>query len=106
MALKLNIPQTKIMTSSPITSRQIDGETVEMVTDFIFMGSRITADDDFRHEIKRCLFLGIKAMTKLDGILKSRDNCFEVHVVKGAYSQSCGFSGTYGWICQLDYKES
>ena len=68
--LKLNIPQTKIMTSSPITSRQIDGETVEMVTDFIFMGSRITADDDFRHEIKRhFLLLGRKTMTKLGSIV-------------------------------------
>ena len=66
--LKLNIPQTKIMTSSPITSRQIDGETVEMVIDFIFMGSRITADDDCRHEIKRHLLLGRKTMTNLDSI--------------------------------------
>ena len=67
--LKLNIPQTKIMTSSPITSRQIDGETVEMVTDFIFMGSRITADDECRHAIKRHLFLGRKTMTKLGSVV-------------------------------------
>ena len=67
--LKLNIPQTKIMTSSPITSRQIDGETVEMVIDFIFMGSRITADDDCRHEIKRHLLLGRNTMSKLGSIV-------------------------------------
>ena len=106
VSLKRSIQKTKIMTSSLITSWQIDGERTETVTDFIFLGSKVTAESDCSHEIKRCLFLGIKAMTKLDGILKSRDNCFEVHVVKGAYSQSCGFSGTYGWICQLDYKES
>ena len=106
VGLKRSIQKTKIMTSSLITSWQIDGERTETVTDFIFLGSKVTAESDCSHEIKRCLFLGIKAMTKLDGILKSRDNCFEVHVVKGAYSQSCGFSGTYGWICQLDYKES
>ena len=106
VGLKRSIQKTKIMTSSLITSWQIDGERTETVTDFIFLGSKVTAESDCSHEIKRCLFLGIKAMTKLDGILKSRDNCFEVHVVKGAYSQSYGFSGTYGWICQLDYKES
>ena len=82
--LKLNIPQTKIMTSSPITSRQIDGETVEMVIDFIFMGSRITADDDCRHEIKRHLLLGRKAMTNVEGVLKSGDITLptKVHLVK------------------------
>ena len=68
--LKLNIQKTKIMVSSPITSWQIDGETV---ADFIFGGSKITADGDFSHEIKRCLLLGRKAMTKIDSILKSRD---------------------------------
>ena len=71
--LKLNIQKTKIMASSPITSWQIDGETMETVTDFIFLGSRITADGDCSHEIKRCLLLGRKAMTNLDSILKSRD---------------------------------
>ena len=73
VGLKLNIQKTKIMTSGPITSWQIDGETMETVTDFIFLGSRITADGDCSHEIKRCLLLGRKAMTNLDSILKSRD---------------------------------
>ena len=71
--LKLNIPKTKIMASSPITSWQIDGETIETVTDFILLGSKITADCDCSHEIKRCLLPGRKAMTNLDSILKSRD---------------------------------
>ena len=68
-----NIQKTKIMASGPITSWQIDGETMETVTDFIFLGSEITADDDYSHEIKRCLLLGRKAMMNLDSILKSRD---------------------------------
>ena len=72
-ALKLNIQKTKIMTTGPIASWQIDGETMETVTDLIFLGSKITADGDFSHEIKRHLLLGRKAMTKLDSILKSRD---------------------------------
>ena len=71
--LKLNIQETKIIASVPITSWQIDGETVETVTDFILGGSKITADGDCSHEIKRCLHLGRKAMTNLDSILKSRD---------------------------------
>ena len=71
--LKLNIQKTKIMASGPITSWEIDGETVETVTDFIFLGSKITADGDCSHEIKRHLLLGRKAMTNLDSILKSRD---------------------------------
>ena len=71
--LKLNIQKTKIMASGPITSWQIDGETMETVTDFIVLGSKITADGDYRHEIKRSLLLGRKAMTNLDSILKSRD---------------------------------
>ena len=71
--LKLNIQKTKIMASGPITSWQIDGEKVEAVSDFIFWGSKITADGDCSHEIKRCLLLGRKAMTNLDSILKSRD---------------------------------
>ena len=71
--LKLNIQKTKILASGPITSCQIDGETMETVTDFIFLGSKITADGDCSHEIKRHLFLGRKAMTKLDSILKSRN---------------------------------
>ena len=73
VGLKLNIQKTKIMASGPITSWQIDGETVETVADFIFLGSKITADGDCSHEIKRCLLLGRKVMTNLDSILKSRD---------------------------------
>ena len=73
VGLKLNIQKTKIMASAPITSWEIDGETMEIVTDFIFGGSKITADGDCSHEIKRCLLLGRKAMTNLDSILKSRD---------------------------------
>ena len=84
VVLKLSIQKTKIMASSPITSTQIDGETIETVRDFIFGGSRITADGDFSHEIKRGLLLGRKAMTNLDSILKSRDITFltKVYVVK------------------------
>ena len=73
VGFKLNIQKTKIMASGPITSWQIDGETVETVIDFIFMGSKITADGDYSHEIKRRLLLGRKTMTNLDSILKSRD---------------------------------
>ena len=73
VGLKLNFQKTKIMASGPITSLQIDGETVETVADFIFLGSKITADVDCSHEIKRCLLLGRKVMTNLDSILKSRD---------------------------------
>ena len=73
VARKLNIQKIKIMASGPITSWQIDGQTVETVTDFIFVGSKITADGDCRHEIKRCLLLGRKVITNLDSILKSRD---------------------------------
>ena len=82
--LKLNIQKTKIMASRPITSWQIDGETVETVSDFILGGSKITADDDRSHEIKRCLLLGRKVMTNLDSILKSRDITLptKVHLVK------------------------
>ena len=82
--LKLNIQKTKIMASSPITSWQIDGEKMETVIDFIFLGSKITVDGDCSHEIKRCLLLGRKAMTNLDSILKSRDIALltEVYIVK------------------------
>ena len=73
VGLKFNIQKTKIMASGPITSWQIDGETMETVRDFIFGGSKITADGDCSHEIKRCLLFGRKVMTNLDGILKSRD---------------------------------
>ena len=73
VGLKLNIQKTKIMASGPITSWEVDGETVETMSDFIFLGSKITADGDCSHEIKRCSFLGRKVMTNLDSILKSRD---------------------------------
>ena len=85
VGLKLNIQKTRIMSSGPITSWEIDGETVEIVSDFIFWGSKITADGDCSHEIKRCLLLGRKIMTNLDSILKSRDITLptKVHLVKG-----------------------
>ena len=83
VGLKLNIQKTKIMASGPITSWQIDGETVKTVTDFIFLGFKITVDGDCNHEIKRCLFLGRKAMTNLDGILKSRDITLTTKVCLG-----------------------
>ena len=84
VGLKLNIQKTKIMTSSPITSWQIDGETVERVADFIFLASKITADGDCSHEIKKHLLLRRKVMTNLDSILKSRDSTLptKVHLVK------------------------
>ena len=84
VGLKLNLQKTKIMASSPITSWQIDGETVETVADFIILGSKITADGDCSHEIKRCLVLGRKVITNLDSILKSRDITLstKVHLVK------------------------
>ena len=84
VGLKLNIQKTKIMASGPITSWQIDGETVETVSDFILGGSKITADSDCSHEIKRCLFLGRKVMTNLESILKSSDITLltKVHLVK------------------------
>ena len=83
IGLKLNIQKTKIMASSPIISWEIDGETVETVADFIFLGSKITTDGDCSHEIKRCLLLGRKVMTTLDSILKSRDITLptKVHLV-------------------------
>ena len=82
--LKLNIQKTKIMASGPITSWQMDGEAIETVTDFIFLGSKITADGDCSHEIKRCLLLGRKAMANLDSILKNRGIAVQtkVHLVK------------------------
>ena len=84
VGLKLNIQKMKIMASTPITSWQIDAETMETVTDFVFWGSKITADGDCSHEIKRCLLLGRKGMTNLDSILKSRDITLliKVHLVK------------------------
>ena len=89
VGLKLNIQKMKIMASSPITSWQIDGETVETVADFLFLGSKITADGDCSHEIKRCLLLGRKVMTYLDSILKTRDITLptKVHLVKAMVFQ-------------------
>ena len=100
--LKLNIQKTKIMASSPITSWQIDGETVETVANFILGGSKITADDDCSHEIKRRLLFGGKVMTNLDSIFKSRDITLstKVHLVKAMVFPVV----RYG--CELDYKES
>ena len=91
--LKLNIWKTKIMASGPFTSWQIDGKTVERVTDFIFVGSKIIAGGDCSHEGKRCLLLGRKVMTNLDSILKSRDI---VH--KGLSSQGYGFPSSHVWM--------
>ena len=102
VGLKLSIQKTKIMAFGPITSWQIDGETMETVTDFIFLDSKITVDGDCSHEIKRYMFLGRKAMTNLDSMLKSRD----YFVNKGPSSQNFGFSGSYVWMWELDYKES
>ena len=89
--LKLNIPKTKIMASGPITSWQIDGEPMETVTDFIFLGSKITADGDCSHEIKRCLLLERKAMTNMDSVLKSRDITLQtkIHKVKAMIFPVC-----------------
>ena len=101
VGLKLNIQKTKIMASGPITSWQIDGETVETVTDFNLGGSKITADGDCCHEIKRRLLLGRKVMTNLDSILKTRDIAH-----KGLSSQGYGFSSSHVCIWELEYKES
>ena len=92
--LKLNIQKTKIMASSPITSWEIDGETVETVSDFIFGGSRITADDDCSHEIKRCLLLRRKVMTNLDSIFKAETLLCQ----QSLSSQSYGFSSSHVWM--------
>ena len=93
VGLKLNIQKTKIMASGSITSQQIDVETVETVSDFIFLGSKITADSECTHEIKRRLLLGRKVMTNLDSIFKSRDI-----VNKGPSSQGYGFSSGHVWM--------
>ena len=95
VGLKLNIQKTKIMASGPITSCQIDGETMETVSDFIFGGSKITADGDCSHEIKRRLLLGRKAMTNLNSILKKQRHHF---ANKGPSSQSYGFFCSHIWI--------
>ena len=103
--LKLNIQKTKIMASGPITSWEIDKETVETVSDFILGGSKITADGDCSHEIKRRLLLGRKVMTTLDSILKSRDiknkqtkKQRHYFANTGPYSQSYGFSSSHVWM--------
>ena len=97
--LKLNIQKTKIMESGPIASWQINGEKMETATDLIFLGSKITADGDRDHGIKKQLVLGRKAMINLDNILKSFAN-------KGLSSQSYGFSSGHVWMWELEYKES
>ena len=102
VGLKLNIQKTKIMASGPITSWEIDGETVETVSDFIFWGSKITADGDCRHEIKRRLLLGRKVMTNLDSVFKSRD----ITLSTKAVYQGCGFSSGHVWMWELDCEES
>ena len=94
--LKLNIQKTKIMASTPITSWKIDGEKVETMTDFLFLGTKITADSDCSHEIKRHLLLGRKAMTNLDGRLKTRDVTLPAKI--GMCSQSYGFSSSHVWM--------
>ena len=101
--LKLNIQKTKIMASGPITSWQIDGETVETVTDFIFWDFKITADGDCGHEIKRRLLLGRKVMTNLDSILKSRDITLPTKV---CLVNAMDFSSSHVWMGELNYKES
>ena len=111
VGLKLNIQKTKIMASGPITSWQIDGETMETVTDFIFLGSKITVDGDCSHEIKGCLLLGRNAMTNLDSLLKSRDITLPamVHIVKAmvfpAVMYRCGSWTIKKAECQrIDFK--
>ena len=94
VGLKLNIQKTKIIVSCPIISWEIDGETVEIVSDFILGGSKITADGDCSHEIKRCLLLESKVMTNLDSILKSR----HYFVNRGQSSQGYGFSSSHVWM--------
>ena len=96
VGLKLNIQNTKIMVSGPITSWQIDGETVETVADFIFGDSKITADGNCTHEIKRCLLLGRKVMTNLDSILKSRERHYFAN--KSPSSQGYGFYSDHAWM--------
>ena len=94
VGLKLNIQKTNIMASGPITPWEIDGETVETLSDFIFLYSKITADGDCNHEIKRCLLLGRKVMSNLDSILKSR----HYFANKGPSSQGYGFSSSHVWM--------
>ena len=102
VGLKLNIQKMNIMASDPITSWQVDGETMERVTDFILGGSKITTDGDCSHEFKRCLLLGRKTMTNLDSIFKSKDVTLQTnaHIVKAVFSSS------HAWISELGHKES
>ena len=100
--LKVNIQKTKIMASGPIPSWQIDEETMETVTDFIFLGSKITADGDPSHEIKRCLLLGRKAIKNLRQHIKKQRDYFADKVLS---SQSYGFSSRHVWMLELDYRE-
>ena len=101
--LKLNIQKTKVMASGPITSWEIDEETVETVSDFIFLGSKITADGDCSHEIKRRLLLGRKVMTQPRQHIKKQRHSF---ANKGLFSQSSGFSSDHVWMWELDYQET
>ena len=103
VGLKLNIQKIRIIASGPITSGQIDGETVETVADFIFLGSKITANGGCSHEIKRRWLLGRKVMTNLDSIFKKQRHYF---ANKGPSSQGYGFSSSHVWMWELDYKES
>ena len=98
--LRLNIKKTKIMASNPITTRQIEGEKVEVVTDVLFLGSKIIVDGDCSHEFRRRFLFGRKAMTKLDSVLKSRDI-----TDKGLHSQGCGLPSGHAWLWELDNKE-
>ena len=100
--LKLNIQKANIMASSPITLWQIDGETMETLTDFIMGGSKITVDGDISHEIQRHFLLGRKAMANLDSILKKQRYYF---ADKDSFGQSCGFSNSHVWMWELDHKE-
>ena len=103
VGLKLNIQKTEIMASGPITSWQIDGETVETVADFIFLGSKITADGDWIYKIKRCLLLERKVLTNLESILKSRDITLST---KFRLVKAMVFFSSHVWIWELVYKES
>ena len=102
VGLKLNIQKTKIMAPGPIISWQIDGETVETVSGITFGGSKITADEDCSHDIKRCLLLGRKVMTNLNSILRSRD----ITLSTGPSSKDYGLPSSHVWMWELDYKES
>ena len=99
VGLKLNIQKTKIIGSGPITSWEIDEETMETVTDFILGGSKITADDDYSHEIKRCLLLGTKVMTNLDTILKNRDSTLPTNILKPMFFP-VSMNGCESWIIE------